>query len=404
MGMSVATESTRRLSGRHVAPLDGLRGIAILIVMLHHFEFLLPGHSWVATTVKGMFYAGWSGVDLFFVLSGFLITGILIDTKDAKNYFSSFYARRILRIFPLYYSVLSVIVIAARLLYQPWFDNLIALRPDQIYYFFYLNNWMILLKGAWHANIIGHFWSLAVEEQFYAIWPMCIWLLPKRYLLRMTFAGCVFALALRIGLVAAYGPSQALVQNTFARMDTLLAGASCAVIVRSESMVERIRPWLIPAMILAAAGIFWIDIFQEELRMAGIYTETIGFSFLAVGYAALLLRVFLGQGSGSIGQKVFGGAVLKATGKYSYGIYVLHVPILMTANLFFNQALALGVNAWTSIPFVVGLMGVSFVAAKASYELFEQRFLRMKGRFEPRFGPSSLTVAPGATALSGAGT
>src|ERR1700674_4260957 len=116
MGMSVATESTRRLSGRHVAPLDGLRGIAILIVMLHHFEFLLPGGSRGATTVKGMFYAGWSGVDLFFVLSGFLITGILIDTKDAKNYFSSFYARRILRIFPLYYSVLSVLVIAARLL------------------------------------------------------------------------------------------------------------------------------------------------------------------------------------------------------------------------------------------------------------------------------------------------
>src|SRR5579863_2675550 len=215
--------------------------------MLHHAEYLLPGKSAIMLTVKNLFYAGWSGVDLFFVLSGFLITGILIDTKEAENYFSSFYPRRILRIFPLYYTVLSFIVILAHVLHRASFDQIMAKPSDQIFYFFYLNNWMILLKDTWHPNIIGHFWSLAVEEQFYLLWPMCVWLTPKRSLLRLAATGCVVALILRIGLVAAYGPSQAIVQNTFARMDALLAGACCAVAVRDESMVARVKPWLIPA-------------------------------------------------------------------------------------------------------------------------------------------------------------
>src|SRR5579863_8807017 len=121
-----------RLSGEHFPALDGLRGMAIAIVLLHHFDFLLPSGSLASNVVKVIFYLGWSGVDLFFVLSGFLITGILVDTKASKNYFSSFYARRVLRIFPLYYAVLSMIVILDRAFYQPWFDQTMAIRPDQI--------------------------------------------------------------------------------------------------------------------------------------------------------------------------------------------------------------------------------------------------------------------------------
>jgi peptidoglycan/LPS O-acetylase OafA/YrhL len=145
-------------------------------------------------------------------------------------------------------------------------------------------------------------------------------------------------------------------------------------------------------MILSAAVVFWVDVVLGELRFAGIYTETIEFSFLAIGYAALLLLVFLGRGSGSLAQKALGNAALKATGKYSYGMYVLHVPILLTADFFLHQPLGLGVNPWTSIPLVAVLIAVSFVAAKASYILFEQRFLRMKGRFEPRFSAPSLAA------------
>jgi len=381
-----------RPSKRHVGVLDGLRGMAILLVMLHHFEHLLPPDGFLVNLVKSLFYAGWSGVDLFFVLSGFLITGILIDTKEAENYFSSFYPRRILRIFPLYYTVLSFIVILAHVLHRASFDQIMAKPSDQIFYFFYLNNWMILLKDTWHPNIIGHFWSLAVEEQFYLLWPMCVWLTPKRSLLRLAATGCVVALILRIGLVAAYGPSQAIVQNTFARMDALLAGACCAVAVRDESMVARVKPWLIPAMIVAALGFFSIEFGATELWNAGPYMETIGFSLLALGYAALLLHISLGKGSRSLTHKLFGSSPLRAMGKYSYGIYVYHVPILMFVGLFGSERLGLGKNAWTSVPVFFALIGLSFLTAKASYELFEVRFLRLKRRFEPRFRPEPVVT------------
>jgi peptidoglycan/LPS O-acetylase OafA/YrhL len=374
-----------RISARQVPALDGVRGIAILIVLLHHFESILPGSNLALNLIKATFYMGWSGVDLFFVLSGFLITGILVDTKQAKNYFSSFYARRILRIFPLYYGVLTLIVFMARAFYRPAFDNILPLRSDQIYYFFYLNNWWVLLKDKWHANIIGHFWSLAVEEQFYLLWPMCVWLIPRRHLLRVALFGCGLALVLRIALVKAYGPSHAIDQNTFTRMDALLAGACCAMVVRSESLIAKVKAWLTPAMWIAAAGVLAIVFLAGEMWQAGVYMETVGFSLLSVGYSALVLRAYLEQGRPSRAQKIFTSAPLRAMGKYSYGIYVWHVPILWMAMPFVPDSFGVGRNPLTSALWFVALIGISFVMAATSYDLFESPFLRLKSRFSPQF-------------------
>src|SRR5277367_5401594 len=131
--MVLENDGSPQPSSRHIGSLDGVRGIAILIVMLHHFLIVIPGGTPARNILKSSLNPGWSGVDLFFVLSGFLITGILLDTKAAVNYFQSFYARRVLRIFPLYYAVLGVIVVVANVLYQPWFDQVMALRQDQVY-------------------------------------------------------------------------------------------------------------------------------------------------------------------------------------------------------------------------------------------------------------------------------
>src|ERR1035437_5812327 len=168
---------------RNIRALDGIRGVAIILVMLHHFEHLIPPCNIAIRFMKLMLSYGWVGVDLFFALSGFLITGILLDTRKANNYFSAFYARRVLRIFPLYYSVLIVILGAAAVWsHRP---HVLPLVADQKLSFLYLTNWLVLWKGEWGPNIVGHFWSLAVEEQFYLIWPLCVWLLISQRLAKV---------------------------------------------------------------------------------------------------------------------------------------------------------------------------------------------------------------------------
>ena len=149
-----------RGSERHIDSLDGLRGIAILLVFFFHYLERNPHNplSWIASV-------GWSGVDLFFVLSGFLITGILYDTRKATNFFKVFYARRALRLFPLYFFAVSIVLVVAVLLHTP-------MSWKAIPFYIYGANLMLVVPGGVpdftpYFNCI-HFWSLAVEEQFYS--------------------------------------------------------------------------------------------------------------------------------------------------------------------------------------------------------------------------------------------
>ena len=380
------TKGPARLSGKHFPALDGLRGMAIAIVLLHHFVFLLPTGSFASNFVGRVLYFGWTGVDLFFVLSGFLIYRNSRRHEGVQPIrFSSFYARRVLRIFPLYYAVLSIIVILDRAFYRPWFDQTMAIRPDQIYYFFYLDNWLILLKDSWHGNIIGHFWSLAVEEQFYLVWPLCVWMVPTRRILQLAFAGCALAFIIRLVLVAAYGPSQSIVQNTFARMDTLLAGAACAMIVRSPALSWRLSPLSGPSDRSVRPGADLDRVCSGRTLGRALHANgglfAVGRRLLCAPSASLFragpsLRRIIG---------LFSSGPMKTIGKYSYGIYVLHVPILTVANLLFGQIITESHNPAKQWAFVAALFGLSFVAAEASYTLFERRFLALKEHFDPRF-------------------
>ena len=169
---------------RHIPVLDGLRGLAVVLVLLFHLD-RLSGAAWPDRVLARLFGAGWVGVDLFFVLSGFLITGILVDTAAQRNFFRNFYARRALRIFPLYYALL-VVGFAVYPTFAP------AIHADR--------DWRLFLDGQWWfwsylANIrlaavggapmnFGHLWSVAIEEQFYLVWPLLLllaWRLGRRW-------------------------------------------------------------------------------------------------------------------------------------------------------------------------------------------------------------------------------
>jgi len=206
--MAMAEQRTEVAAGdKRIPVLDGVRGIAIAMVMLFHFDFLYHLHFTAADAslplldelVSKTLGAGWSGVDLFFVLSGFLITGILYDAKGpARRFFGSFYARRALRIFPAYYGFLALLVIALPLVGEPDPSHRIAAALP--WYGSYLTNIREAIDPGIRGDVlfVGHIWSVAVEEQFYLLWPAFVFLFSRRTLLWVCAAGVVLALALRV--------------------------------------------------------------------------------------------------------------------------------------------------------------------------------------------------------------
>ena len=186
----------------HFLPLDGLRGLAILLVMLYHF--CLPHRSFHGRepgVLLQFAQGGWMGVDLFFVLSGFLITGILLETRHQPHYFRNFLGRRFLRIWPLYYLSLLVLLVLIPMALSQASPELQGMRDKQAWFWLYAANWLFASEGGFTQTSGGYFWSLAVEEQFYLLWPFLVYALSERSLLRVSMALLALSLVARVVLV-----------------------------------------------------------------------------------------------------------------------------------------------------------------------------------------------------------
>lgn len=406
--------------------LDGLRAIAIILVFFHHVKNFIPVVN--VPTFYFQYYVaqGWIGVDLFFVLSGFLITGILLDSRDAKNYFSGFYARRVLRIFPLYYLVLIGIIVASQILqiltnihvrHARDIAALVPLPEDRWVYFCFLTNWTGLWKAQWDTNfgsILAHFWSLAIEEQFYFVWPFLVWVLRPRAI--PWVAGVVAGLSalVRLAWVAHSGfqivPPQSIeiALATICRLDGLFVGALCAYLFRDPKVMLRIRKWL-PWAASVCLGAFFlvfslmlffpqraaILIYGPSLAVThsledatGLFSLCGGYTLLALGFGALVLLAAYTEAKSSWMQKLLKSHVLALIGTYSYGIYVFHVPILGLANTFLLPRLIVrsgGEVALTKCAYIILIAAVSFIIPALSYELFEKRILGLKRHFLPKY-------------------
>jgi len=335
---------------RNIRALDGIRGLAIIFVMLAHFDTVIPDSTIAIRSTKAMLSFGWAGVDLFFALSGFLITGILLDTRKANNYFGAFYARRFLRIFPLYYSVLIVILTASTV----WsHGHSLPVAADRKLYFLYLTNWIVLWKGQWGPAFLLHFWSLAVEEQFYLIWPLCVWLLTSQRLAKFAVGASVIAFLVRIFWVVQTGPTPAIAVATVTRMDSLFCGALAAILFRQVQTLSVVRRWLprtaVAAILLFIAGVGLVRLIHG-LGGGLLFIETLGLTLLAVGFSSLVLYAAATDGEATIFQRVLRNGVLTDFGKYSYGIYVYHVPLLGLCNYLVYRLLSRAVvlNYWFS--------------------------------------------------------
>jgi peptidoglycan/LPS O-acetylase OafA/YrhL len=404
----------------HLPALDGLRGLAILMVLLHHLSepFLFISNPWRKLPV--FTFGGWTGVDLFFVLSGFLITGILWESRSSANYFRNFYARRTLRLFPLYYGVLILIFFVLPLLAPiaiagsaragQWAGSIEELRGI----------FLVALRGPLFAS---HFWSLAVEEHFYLAWPLLIRRLRHSALIKLTIALMIAPFFIRLCLLHFASPVGIYVL-TPCRMDGLAMGSFVALFMRKPSGLQALRSWIRVAFPAIFFLWFALYLYQRGAWLQyGVLQQTIGYSLTAALFACLLIQTLTEKRWAAL----FSHGSLRFFGKFSYGIYVIHVLAFHYIEQLFSlgrpghfsivgNILLAGTESRGQWPrTVVTLDGICFVAlavtssvlgAMVSWYLIELPFLNLK-RFFPyeKRHPSSgadlvLSLAENAGAVS----
>ena len=365
-----------------IPALDGVRGLAILLVLAHNLNPFSntgrPLERWIEYDSN----FGWVGVQLFFVLSGFLITGILLDTRGAPRYLRAFFARRVLRIFPLYYGVLiGGLVVLPALGLAP--HRLLADSEHRVWLWVYLVNWAEPLGRG--VTAFPHFWSLAVEEQFYFIWPFVVRHATPRRLLAIIGGVMLAAIGARVWVRQAGLGGEAAYMFTVCRMDALAAGAAAAALIRLPTahawLVGRRRQIAIGAGALFLAGLLTTGGYART----GLPDQTYGYTILAVVCAALVLLVVLDheRGRGWLGA-MFGNAVLRSFGTYSYGIYLFHQFINQLIGVpLIDRMLPRGIGIKAGIAYMLAVAAASYAIAFVSFHGYEKHFLALKRYFTP---------------------
>ena len=366
----------------HAPALDGLRGIAIILVLLHHFTLLTPETS-VGHAVVSLPHLGWVGVDLFFVLSGFLITGVLVDARGSARYFSSFYARRTLRIFPLYYLVVFVSLIVLPL-FPRLYDLLVgpAAPREQLAYWLYLTNFAVAERDGFIHGILDVAWSLAIEEQFYLVWAAVVWLCPPQWLAPLCAALFAAIGGARAWALAEGASAIDMYLLTPFRADGLALGSLIACGLRQGWIEGRGRAALMLSVLSAAAvGIAcWID---GESWWWGPTVQRVGYSLIAITGGAWIVGAIALPGA-HWWPRTLSAGWLRAFGKYSYCLYLIHLPVMRLVRefVFGPEEFAMFGSPWGGQVAFYGLATApAFALAWTSWRAFEAPILKLKSRF-----------------------
>jgi peptidoglycan/LPS O-acetylase OafA/YrhL len=342
---------------------DGLRGIAILAVVLYHCQPLLQG-----TFLEKFVVWGWSGVNLFFVLSGFLITGIILDAGPTSRFYKTFYARRFLRIWPVYLMLLFLHYFFFPLLFSGyrWMWRVASAAPWLYLLLFIQNLWPIALPGS-----IGPTWSLAIEEQFYLFWTPIARRLPPRWLLLAAAAMLATSPLVRLYCGDRFTPT-----NTLTHLDGLAVGSLLAVALRIFAWPTGAWRWISRGAL--AAGACGVALM---LYRGSAFTD----SLLAIGFGGMLLTALLGQESArpSLYCRVLGFRPLAFVGKISYGLYVTHILVFSILGGYVDKPLVhFGVAGNLAIVAIRTTAAIGFAALMWFY--FEKPILGLKRYFNFR--------------------
>ena len=338
-----------------IPQLDAVRGIAILVVLVHN----LNGFS--SAPLSLITKHGWMGVDLFFVLSGFLITGILLDSKSSENYFRNFYARRCLRIWPLYYCVLVLMFVIVPLLRPQDASELFQRSSPWWSYPFFLQNFLVgapvLAVGS-----LGVSWSLAIEELFYLVWPFFVRFLATGRLQLLAWTVLLLSPGLRLFFLTRHW---IIYSNPFCRLDGLMAGALLAILVRKSGFA--------PGRLLKPAWVVFLVAVPLAIATAAYGVMWLTFSMAAAASAAF---VYLGLFEANAGfRALVTNRFLIFTGTISYALYLLHkIPDDAFKRLHWK-------DAHPVLAFWIIVL-ISYLLAIASRYLVEKPFLNLKKLFE----------------------
>ena len=377
-------ELTERISS-----LDGLRGVAILMVMMLHFyneAIINNGYPIIGPVITKLVLSGLYGVELFFVISGFLITNILFDAKNGPNYFRNFYIRRFLRIFPLYYAVLFVIFFI--LPHLVTFDAAAKdIASRQIWLWTYLSNapWS---GRAWDSSAIfrlGHLWFLCVVVHFYIIWPLFIYKFETRTIINICLAGMIVCLMIRLLLTVVGGP-EFFTWSSIRKLDGLLWGSFLAAGIRTAYVSHLINIYT-PRVAWVAGLLFFILIFVPR-KFTGDNTVCIGYYWTFMETISVLffggILILVLRESGRL-PSLMKNKFLVAFGKYSYGLFVIHNICLPLFKWLFKPtelAMQIGSPLLTQIIFYILSITTSFILAFATWHLYEKHFLNLKLLFK----------------------
>jgi len=353
-------EASRREGHRFLPQLDGLRAIAILLVLMNHMLDMKSPRA-----VAYLCSLGWIGVDVFFVLSGFLITKILLSTEPGPRAFGLFVLRRVLRTWPLYF----VVLIAAWLILR---HDASGMQTNWLQHMFFLQNytpWFI-------TRTLAPTWSLCIEEHFYFIWPFFVFLLPRRALFWVLPVAFIALPVTRYwGMHQAFTFKQLYTETQF-HLDGLVAGSIVALLFSRYSIRPRMMSRIGLVCFVLGAGTAILG-FRRNWDVIFGQNVVFGFTSLAVGFAGLLMLLLCDESS--ILVRVFSYRPLRYIGRISYGIYLLQDGLIsFLSRIPLHRVLGEAATSWMLI--IPLRICFAIALAALSYRFFESPILRVKDR------------------------